>query len=202
MKIPRIEFVYSPIYQEVMLPRGAKYKESFKYETKKFIKKAEKYWKKNEKKILKYITNITRIKWKDNLIKCYVLRKCYLSGISHPLTISIETIKKNHRVKIDKTRFIDILTHEIIHNLLTQDSSFEAYLKKLKKKYRKLSDRTIIHILVHAIHKAIYLKYFNRFRLNRDVKICQKRRDYAKAWEIVNKYGYENIIKEIKNYKK
>ena len=183
------------------LPNNKKYRESFRDESEEFIEKVEKDWRKIEKKILRYIANITNIKWKTTLIKCYVLRKCYFLGISDPLTIAIEVMKSKYK-KINKSKFIDVLIHEVIHNLLLESNDFERYYKKLKKRYTKASNRTLIHIPVHAIHKAVYLKYFNEGRLNRDIISCSRRKDYAKAWNIVNKEGYENIIKDIRAYSK
>ena len=54
------------------------------------------------------------------------------------------------------------------------------------------------HIFVHALHKEIYLKLFDEKRLKRDIEKCQKHEDYKRAWEIVEKEGYKNIIKEFR----
>ena len=64
------------------------------------------------------------------------------------------------------------------------------------RKYKNETLNTKIHIQVHAIHSHIYLKFFNKKRLERDVKLISHLKDYKRAWEIVQKEGYENIIKE------
>ena len=54
------------------------------------------------------------------------------------------------------------------------------------------------HILLHAVHKEIYLRLFDEKRLKRDIKKCQKYKDYKRSWEIVEKEDYENIINEFR----
>jgi hypothetical protein len=93
--------------------------------------------------------------------------------------------------------FIDVLTHELIHNIFTQN---QECLKKawdfFNRKYKKESRVTRIHILVHAVHSHIYMKFFGEERLKRNVKRLTFRQDYKRAWEIVQRQGYHNVIDE------
>jgi len=95
--------------------------------------------------------------------------------------------------------FIDILVHELIHNLFIQNEKSNKYFEYLAKMYKRENWNTIVHIPVHAIHKEIYLYFFNRERLEREKQICKRYRDYKRAWEIVEKEGSKKIIEELRN---
>ena len=66
-----------------------------------------------------------------------------------------------------------------------------------KRKYKKESFTTKIHIPLHALHSHIYYKFFNEKRLKRDVKEMSQLPDYKKSWQIIQEEGYQNIINEV-----
>ena len=68
----------------------------------------------------------------------------------------------------------------------------------INRKYRKEPLTTRIHIPLHAIHSHIYLKFFDKKRLIRDIKLISFLPEYKKSWEIVQREGYEKIIEEFK----
>lgn len=194
--IPKIEFVYSKMYddryrnnrniQKILKRRKIKYPSPKKISN--YVIKINKIWGKYEKTILKELERITKLKWKENKIKCYVVGQAI--PFSDPLTIPIY---KNI------TQFIDVLIHELIHQLFTQSGNMkksEDAWNYVYIKYKKESFKTKIHIPLHAIHKYIYLKYFSGQRLSRDIKDCKHRIDYKLSWKIVQKEGYEKIINE------
>ncbi len=93
--------------------------------------------------------------------------------------------------------FIDVLIHELIHNLFIQN--FERTKKAWQyfhRKYKKEPETTRIHIPLHAIHSHIYLKFYSEKRLKRDIKLISRLPAYKKSWQIVQKEGYQNIIRE------
>jgi hypothetical protein len=93
--------------------------------------------------------------------------------------------------------FIDTLVHELIHQLFAQNSEkLRKAWKYIGRKYKKESFRTRIHIPLHAIHTHIYLKFFGKERLKRNVEIMSSLPDYKRSWEIVQKEGYKKIIQE------
>lgn len=57
----------------------------------------------------------------------------------------------------------------------------------------------MIHVPVHAIHKRIFMKYFGKERLRREMEALSSLPEYKKAWDIVGKEGYENIIHNFKS---
>jgi hypothetical protein len=189
MKIPKIIFRYSWIYDRnwrewiKLYPRMVAMPYPEEKETKQAIKKIQKIWSKKEKMILFEIAKIAGLTWREKEIICYVVGKA--RGFSDPLTIGI---KKN-----DPDFAVDTLVHELIHQVFLQNEnkkSVRDMLKKLKKNYPAESRVTRIHIVIHAVHKKIYLKFFSQERLDLDKWRCEKNPEYKKAWEIVEKDGY------------
>lgn len=101
--------------------------------------------------------------------------------------------------------FVDVLTHELLHRLLTDNTSID-YDTKLIPVWRKLfgnehSITSLVHIPVHAVHKKIYLDVMkDPSRFERDVENKKEfgATDYVAAWDYVNKMGYEEIIKMLR----
>jgi len=200
---PKIIFKYSWIYDQLWGERIKDKKNDKKYPSSRkilnYIKNIEKLWKNDEKKVLVELSRITGLKWKEDKIICYVVGK--FVSFSDPLTMPI--YKGYSEGYISKDRFIDKLIHEMIHRLFTQEKDFKnnkssksfAYFRK---KYKKENWNTILHIIVHAIHSRIFLKFYNKKRLKREIKISSSFPDmsYKRSWEIVKREGYENIIRE------
>ncbi len=193
---PEIEFRYSGIYdaryrnsikiQEFLKKNKEKYPSIDTIE--KYISKIKPLWKEHEKKILIGLSKITGLKWKEERIICYIIG--YGRCFSDPLTVKLF---KN------KNDFIDTLTHELIHQIQFQnDNKLKKWWKFVYKRYRKESRLTKNHILLHAIHSRLMLDLFGEKRLKREIKNSQKFPDYKRSWDIVEKEGYENIIKEFK----
>jgi hypothetical protein len=88
------------------------------------MKEVEKLWRRYEKKILKELSTITRLKWKSRFICCYVVSRCI--PFSDPLTLPVYEKSQDY--------FIDTLVHELIHQLFTQNNE---KLRKAWKIYRK-----------------------------------------------------------------
>lgn len=192
--IPKIIFKYSWIYDQNWKGWIKIYKRKYqKYPSAKqilnYIKKVEKLWRKNEERILEEISRVSSLKWKSRYIYCYVVGRCI--PFSDPLTLPVYDKHPDY--------FIDTLTHELIHQLFTQDNNLKKSEKAwgyINRKYKKESLTTRIHIPLYAIHSHIYLKFFNEKRLKRDIKLMSFLQDYKIAWGIVQKEGYKNLIKE------
>lgn len=202
--IPKVNFVPSWIYQkEIHTPKGQEFnfKEYYK-SVNKFIPKLKKRWRKVEKEIFREIEKLSGLKWKKEEINCYVLRITSHSAISFPLTIPIQYFDKKGRIRDTGVKtFIDFLVHELIHNIFIQntDSFSDEYRKFIENKY-DVSFETSAEIPVHAIHKGIYLKFFNKNRLEKDIKMCMNYPNYKKSWKIINREGSKNIIKEMRKF--
>jgi hypothetical protein len=193
MLIPKIIFKYSWIYDkqwENVWLKSRKKKNIKKYPSPKVVfeytKKIEKLWRKEERKILTEISKITRLKWQEKFIDCYVIGRH--TPFSQPLTMQIYE-------KYDY--FIDVLTHELIHNIFIQnEKSLGNCWKYFFEKYKKEPVNTQVHIYLHAFHKHIFLKFYSEKRLNREIKSMSRFPAYKRSWEIVQRDGYQNIINE------
>ena len=190
--LPKIIFKYSHIYDQNWQTWFKVYKKSSqKFSPRKvqsYMKAAEKVWRKYEKIILQELPRIIKLKWKEKKIICYVVGDC--RPFSDPLTLPVYE---------DKGLFIDVLIHELIHQLFSQGGNYKKAKKAwghIYRKYKNESRLTRIHIPLHAIHWHVYKKIFNEKRLNRNINRSIPYPDYKRAWEIVEKGGYENVIKE------
>lgn len=194
---PKIIFKYSWIYDQnwkewvkLYIKKGEKCQYPDPQEVQNYIKKVEKLWSRQEKKVLEEISKASGLKWKEKTIICYVVGNCV--SFSDPLTL---------RAYEEPDYFIDVLVHELIHQLFIQEGNLEKSAKSweyLENKYRSESFNIRVHIPVHAIHWHIFLKFFGQSNLDREIKKTNEYADYKKAWDIVRQEGYENIIKEFK----
>ncbi|HQF83291.1 MAG TPA: hypothetical protein PLA55_03880 [Candidatus Pacearchaeota archaeon] len=199
-----IDFKWSWIYESVI--HNPTVKEEFNYEEyekfiNSFLDRVKPIWKNKEKEILSYIEEITELKWKNENIPMYLIKISSLFPISDPLTIPIQLESEDEIITLSKERFIDMLVHEIIHNFFIQnEEEIGDYFNFILEKYKDEEFDTSIHLLLHAIHKKIFLKYFDEERLNGEIEMNSYYPAYKRSWEIVNKVGEDNIIKEFKNY--
>ncbi|MBI4116987.1 hypothetical protein HY449_04565 [Candidatus Pacearchaeota archaeon] len=206
MKIPRIEFIWSWIYQQEVHSANVK-TETYDFEiydryVSNFIKEIKLEWNKNGNKILSYMEEITNLKWKEEKINCYVIKISTFPPFSIPLTIPIQfetPDKKTYTLSTE--RYLDMLIHELIHNLFVQnEKETDKYFEHVFDKYRDEPFNTVLHILLHTIHKKIFLKFFGIKRLNDEIEKSSYYPDYKRSWEIVNKKGEDSIIKEFRDY--
>lgn len=188
MKTPKITFRYSSIYDR-------RFKEAFKgkgypgdKEILKYTKEIEKEWRKHEKKILTSISNITGLSWNEKEILVYVVGR--VIPFSDPLTIGSRP---------DLEGCADILTHELIHRNWFYGDPKKKIINYFNKKYKNESWTTIVHIPLLAIHWKIFLELFDEKRLKKDKKYLSQFPDYKKAYEIVDKEGYEEIVSKFKS---
>lgn len=153
----------------------------------------EKAWKKYEKKIIPAMQRIVGRNFYQNIIDVYSVYG-YGHAFSQPLVIGI-------RWPIES--FVDCLTHELIHVLLTDNAQKDNRNPWVRDTYHEIKDSTVLnHILVHAVHKEIYLNVLKEpERLENDILKCQKFPSYKKAWEIVERDGHEKIIEGFRKSK-
>lgn len=150
--------------------------------------KLQDLWKKDGHKILEELERITKLNWKHKEITCYVA-----DGVvpySDPVTISNRE---------DAATMLDTLTHELVHVILSEPKNWEKIKKNwdfLMEKYRDESELTREHIPVHAVHKALMLNLFGKERVAHEMGVV-KHPSYKRSWEIVEKDGYQNIIKDL-----
>lgn len=151
-------------------------------------------WQPYEKQVLSSMCEVLNLTFRKNIIDAYIAP--WFKAFSEPLVIG---------VRLEPDHFVDILTHELLHCLLTDNTSKPRDFMLLNE-WQKLFDKNIsftalVHIPVHAVHKALYLDYLKEpDRLQRDMQTCKDRdaTEYLIAWDYVEKHGYQEIIEKLK----
>jgi len=187
--IPRIIFRHSHSYDKVFkdMSRANNYPNEKKVIE--YIKDVQKIWNKIGRKILIEMQRISKLRFNDNKIVCYVVGRAI--PFADPLTVPIYWKDHNY--------FIDTLIHELIHLLFTQEGNLQKSKKSwgyIFTKYKNETFDTKIHIPLHAIHTHIYTMFFSMERLEHDIIELYNLHAYRRSWEIVNKDGYQKIIEE------
>jgi hypothetical protein len=195
MNIPVVTFAASKVLEDRLRSFGIeKNIELIQYEeVEKQVSLYSETWRKfNGNAILEQIQLLSGISFAEFEIKVW-LTGMMKGAIGAPLIISS---------RIDTEReadfLIDILTHELIHRLMTFGIPTPIYphpLADITKLDPKTQNNILAHVNVYAIHKAIYLDYFkNQKRLSDDKERSKNYAEYNMAWEIVERVGYKEII--------
>ena len=153
-----------------------------------------KAWTPYEKKVLVGMSDVLDLSFRQNIIDVYIAP--WFRAFSDPMVIGVTP---------EPDLFIDILAHELIHRLLTDNTAI-PHETRLLEQWQKLfgksySFTTVVHIPVHAVHKAIYLDVLDEpARLERDIanKKEYDSKDYVAAWDYVETHGYQSIIEKLK----
>lgn len=107
-------------------------------------------------------------------------------------------------------RFVDVLTHELCHLILTDNNCYREYEEApnhymaddWRKMYGSNHDHTaIVHIPVHAMCKYLWLdvlKEPKRYEHDKQEVMGYHGADsYVKAWEYVDSVDYKRIITQL-----
>ncbi len=159
----------------------------------------QKAWQPVEQKILTAMTELLGLSFRQNIIDVNIAP--WFRAFSDPMVIGVMQ---------EPDLFIDTLTHELLHRLLTDNTAI-PHETQLIPEWERLfgkqhSFTALVHIPVHAVCKAIYLDVLKQpERLERDIANNKKYEatDYVAAWDYVEKHGYKEIIKKLqKSYLK
>lgn len=139
------------------------------------------------------MTETLRLSFRQNIIDVNIAP--WFHAFSDPMVIGVMQ---------EPDVFVDTLTHELLHRLLT-DNTLIPHETQLLPEWGKLfgnqnSFTLLVHIPVHAVHKAIYLDILKApERLERDIANNKKHgsKDYEGAWDYVEKHGYNEIISQL-----
>jgi hypothetical protein len=194
---PKVTFIYSSVY-DVKWRRGelgSKRRDAFYPAAEKildYIREVEKKWRREERKVMVEISRTASLGWAEEKIDCFVVGRC--RAFSFPTTLQI--------YEGDYQRFIDILTHELIHRIFSSKDNKKRAKRAwnyFNKKYSEESRTTRVHVVVYAVHTHLYKKFSREHRIEENAKRVEHKPDYRRAWEIVKRDGYETIIEELKN---
>jgi hypothetical protein len=204
-KIPKIRIMFSwLLYNEaskVLHQRYAKKGEKLmSYEAcEDWAEKYRQEWTKYNDTILADMCQPLDLKFRQSDIE--VTLAPWFKPISQPLIIGYN---------YGADEFVDILTHELIHVLLTDNNKYSFWGKTfddvLVTKWKKLfgedhDSNTLLHIPVHAVHKYIYLDVLHEeSRLERDQKWYENDSSspYFQSWRYVDGHDYKEIISQLK----
>ena len=157
------------------------------------LRRYEKAWRPYEQKIISAMCDILGLEFRQNIIDIYVAP--FYSSFSNPMFIA---------TKYTADRAVEVITHELIHRLLTDNiqTSYETpYAKKWKQLFPHTDDlswNVIVHIPVHAVLQMIFDDVLKESqRTKRDKQMCKNWPDYYAAWEYVDSVGYKHIIKQL-----
>jgi len=139
----------------------------------------QKAWKPVEQKILMGMTEKLGLSFRQNIIDVNIAP--WFNAFSDPMVIGVMQ---------EPDVFVDTLTHELLHRLLTDNTAI-PHETLLLSEWQKLFGKnhtfgTVVHIPVHAVHKAIYLDVLkDPKRLERDIANNKQYEatDYIAAWD-------------------
>lgn len=192
----RIEFSYL-IYNMIAKPMWSHFRAGEKLmeprRAQEVLIKYREAWQPHEQAILQGMCEAFDLRFYKSVLDVYVSPG--IPTFSRPTIIITE---------FDADEFIDVLAHELLHVLITDNTTYDSDEKLgdvLESIYPDYSRLTRNHILVHAALKHLYLDVLKEpRRLARDIENCKKLPDYAKAWEVVEERGYKELIEEFKGY--
>ncbi len=200
-KLPEVRIKYGWLLEQATIVMNAKWGDGTPIRSyQEYTNIADKYWKwwePNQEFIMNGICGILGLEFHQNTIDVYVAP--WFNPISDPMVIGPAFKTKDG--------FINTLTHEMIHRLITDNTTY-SYDHDFRSDWKdmfgdKHSANTLIHIPVHAVMKKLYIEVINRpDLLELDIENTKQYKDYAKAWEYVDEIGYEQIIQKLLNKSK
>lgn len=193
--LPEINIYYSNLLNKVFEEAIRRNKGSdWEAPSKDFhIKKVEGYkkeWGVDSEKILSEISRVLGLEFRENLIDVHIV--VGRSAMSDPLVIGSDTKEED---------FVSVLTHELIHRLLNKSTSNIDLVKIWSNMFPGVEDVIYRnHILVHAVHKYIYVDLLeDKDLLEKNIEKDKGNEPYAKSWAFVEENGYKNIIEDFKS---
>ena len=122
----------------------------------------------------------------------------FAPSYSNPLILNVSRFLKSYMkdapVRGDHV-FVDLVFHELLHTWVDENIS-ETTPLLLKYKSESASVRAHLHLM--ALQVLVYKETGRNDLLEWiNLQYPRMRGDYPRAWEIVNKEGYEAFIKEI-----
>lgn len=154
------------------------------------IKDYKDAWEKIENKVLTAISEILKLKFYQKVIDVYIVGSS--RSFSDPMIISSHFLADE---------FCDVLVHELIHRILTDNTKHADIASIWKNMFPKEPRLVRNHVLVHATHEYIYREILkDDTRLKRDISNANDFPEYKRSWDIVEEKGYQQVIERFKNY--
>jgi|TARA_Y100000294_G_scaffold159513_1_gene162504 hypothetical protein len=151
-------------------------------EAKKCLGEIEKSWRKVEKKVVKEIEKISKLKFKEG-VTCFLVKNMGYNALSHPLTIKMNS---------DYDKFNDVLLHEMIHLILIQSSESKELLYSLNRLYQKKDRSFIAHLPLLLIERRVVENLFGDKHYKNILKEDREIEGLKEVWEETNRL-YDNF---------
>ena len=171
----KVDFEYSQVYDELL-----SYMSRNQYGNKQYLDmqvatlEFQKYWRKNENKIIKEVQKVSGLKFSKE-VRCFVVKHLGFRAISSPLTI---------RFTKDFKYLSAVLIHELIHILLADNNKV---LELVKKKFNYSANDFKIHFPVLLIERKVIENLFGTSFLNNVLIKDDHNQELAYEWQEVNK---------------
>lgn len=195
MKLPEVRIWYAwlidPVYRDAFFanPKNRRKRYPSAHAIRRRIVAYRRSWKAHESEILTGICRATGVGFEENIIRVHVVGRAPRS-VSYPL-VTYATHAPSE--------FVDVLTHELIHHIITENAKRVNFFPAITPFTRGKSMTVNVHVLVHAIHQYIYLDVLkDPSRLRRNLEWAQRHPPYRAAWKIVEKVGYQRILKRLR----
>lgn len=151
-------------------------------------------WGRSGDGIMESIASVLGLDFYQNTIDVYVARN-YSGAFSDPMVIGM--MSREGVVKPDV--FVDILTHEILHRVFTDNASHIRFGLLWQKMFPNEEMLVRNHIFLHAVHAHIYTNILkDTSRMERNITRHSIHPPYKRAWDIVAERGFANLIEELR----
>lgn len=181
-----------PLLQPELIQQGREKETNNDFINKKVHEYTES-WQQYEQRIITAMCEVLDIEFNQNIIDVYIVP--FGNSFSDPMVIS---------TKYSSNRAVDVLTHELIHRLLTDNNKLPMKDgRKLSQHWQELFGdhpfRVQTHIPVHAMLEYIFTDVLHEpERLERDIEFCKNFEPYDQAWTYVKQVGYMTILNRLK----
>ncbi len=142
---------------------------------------------------LKGMCDATGLAFRKHFIDIYCAP--FRRALSFPLIIP---------TKYEPDYAIDVITHEIIHDLLYDNTTFAFDMRAAELRWGRLfpdvrNPIALLHIPVHAVLQYIYDDILDQpERTVRDKALLEDNPEYSQAWHYVDQHGYLAICEKIR----
>lgn len=152
------------------------------------IEEFRSHWDGLESQILSALQQVMGVNFVNPILDVFIVGDVP-SSISTPVII---------HSKLDKDRFIYILTHELVHVLLSDNAERINFSEKLQDLYPDEAWKARNHIAVHAVLEKVFSELVPKPEyLIRDKEFCKDKPAYARAWRVVDEEGCEKILDKL-----
>jgi len=196
-KLPEIRIFYAGLLERESVILAKSYASEIENyeEAERKVELYRKEWYKYEHRLVQFITNTLELEFYKPVIDVHIAQKFIPK--SAPLIIDLQ---------YSPDQFLDILTHELIHVLLTDNKLIQINGKhighRIADRWYKLLSKdhsftTLIHIPVHAVMAKVFTEFYHDDKRKvRDIKTTESYGlvDYQKSWDFVEKNGYQKIV--------